>query len=197
MLEAVLGWGRGRCRLSGQRDAGLELRGQWWREPRWCGAERGAPWPMAAARPCLRLLPVCVLGRCAACCVLRAHLGPYAAACRPRRPPAQRCGRSVCSSSTARPASGRILLAWGLRWATTAARTATEPPPQPPPSSGSNAGDRPPSAWIVWPAPTVACVSVCTTGPRLRGAASLLAVVLILPDLIPPCSFPGLRAHRQ
>lgn len=40
-------------------------------------------------------------------------------------------------------------------------------------------------------------LSICTTGPRLRGAASLLAAVLILPDLIPPCSFPGLSAHRQ
>lgn len=177
MLEAVLGWGRGRCRLSGQRDAGLELRGQWWREPRWYGAERGAPWPMAAARPCLRLLPVCVLGRCAACCVLRAHLGSHAAACGPRRPPAQRCGRSVCSSSTARPASGRtrILFAWGLRRATTAARTATESPPQSPPSSGSDAGDRAPSAWIVWPAPTVACVYL-SAPPGLACAAPPLSL---------------------
>lgn len=154
----MVGWGRGRCRLSGQRDAGFELRGQWWREPRWYGAERGAPRPMAAARPCLRILPVCVLGGCAPCGVLRAHLGPHAAACGPRRSPAQRCGRSVCSSSTTRPASGLILLAWGLRWATTDARTAAEPPPRPPPSSRRDAGDRSPSAWIVgppppWPAP--------------------------------------------
>lgn len=149
--------------MSGQRHAGLELRGQWWREPRWYGAERGTPRPMAAARPCLRLLPVCVLGCCVACCVLWAHLGPHTAARGPRRPLAQRCSRSVCTSSTARPASGRVLLAWGLRRATTAARTAAEPPPQPPPSSGSDAGDCALSACIAWPAPTMACA--CLSAP--------------------------------
>lgn len=196
MLEAA-GWGRGRYRLSGQRDAGLELRGQWWREPRWYGAERGAPRPMAAARPCLRLLPVCILGCCVACGLLRAHLGPHAAACGPRRPLAQRCSRSVCSSSTTRPASGRVLLAWGLRWATTAARTAAEPPPQPPPSSGSDAGDHTERLDSLARPHRGLRLSVCTSRPRLRGAASLLAKVLILPDLILPRSSPGLSAHRQ
>lgn len=196
MLEAA-GWGRGRYRLSGQRHAGLELRGQWWREPRWYGAERGAPRPMAAARPCLRLLPVCILGCCVACGILRAHLGPHAAACGPRRPLAQRCSCSVCSSSTTRPASRRVLLAWGLRWATTAARTAAEPPPQPPPSSGSDARDRTPSAWIAWPAPTVACACLSAPPGLAFVAPPLLAKVLILPDLILPRSSPGLSAHRQ
>lgn len=40
-------------------------------------------------------------------------------------------------------------------------------------------------------------LSVCTSRPRLRGAASLLAKVLILPDLILPRSSPGLSAHLQ
>lgn len=78
---AVSGWGRGRCSRSGQRDAGLELRGRRWREPRRYRVERGPPRPMAAACPGLRLLPVCVLGRRAASRVLRAYLGPHAAAC--------------------------------------------------------------------------------------------------------------------
>lgn len=164
------GWGRGQRGWSGQRDAGLELCGRRWREPGQRRTERGSPWPMAAPCSCLRLLPVCVLGRRAACCVLRAYLGTHAAARRPRRPPAQCACRSLCPCSATCPTSCCLLLAWSLRRVkTTAAGTATEPPPQPPPSAGSDARDHAPSAWIAWPAPTAACASsLCTTGPRLR-----------------------------
>lgn len=164
------GWGRGQCGWSGQRDAGLELCGRRWREPGQRRAKRGSPWPMAAPCSGLCLLLVCVLGRRAACGVLRAYLGTHAAARRPGRPPAQCACRSLCPCSATRPTSCRLLLARSLRRAKTAAAgTATEPPPQPPPRAWSNVRDRAPSAGIAWPAPTAAFASsLRTTGPRLR-----------------------------